>query len=68
MFNLLVFNVDWLSERVTVPLGRIFEYTEEQVAAQFKEDNSLLLDRLYSLPCLFCEEGTEEEAMTLYTS
>ncbi|MDN7999277.1 hypothetical protein QZN00_19270 [Burkholderia multivorans] len=62
MFNLLVFNVDWLSGRVTVPLGRIFEYTDEQVAAQFKEDNSLLLDRLYSLPCLFCEEGTEEEA------
>lgn len=62
MFNLLMFNVDWLSGRVVVPLGRIFEYTDEHIAAQFKENDSLLLDRLSSLPCLFCEEGTEEEA------
>lgn len=63
MFNLLVFNVDWPSGRVTVPLGRVLEYTDDHVAAQFQDANKqLLLDRLSSLPCLFCEEGTADEA------
>ncbi|WP_019592601.1 hypothetical protein [Thioalkalivibrio sp. ALRh] len=62
MFNLLMFNADWSSGRVTVPSGRVFEYTDGQIAAQFRDsDNNLLLDRLASLPCLFCEEGTEDE-------
>lgn len=62
MFNLLVFNVDWPSAKVTVPLGRILEYTDDHVAAQFRDaDKHLQLDRLSSLPCLFCEEGTTDE-------
>lgn len=62
MFNLLMFNVDWSTGRVTVPLGRIFEYTDDHISAQFKDgSNNLLLDRLSSLPCLFCEEGTSDE-------
>ena len=60
MFNLLMFNADWSSGRVTVPLGRMFEYTDDHIASQFRDgDNNVLLDRLSSLPCLFCEEGTE---------
>lgn len=62
MFNLLMFNVDWLSGRVSVPTGRILEYTDAHIRAQFLDDDkNLLLDSLYSLPCLFCEEGTEDE-------
>jgi hypothetical protein len=62
MFNLLMFNVDWSAGRVTVPLGRIFEYTVAHISAQFRDgSNNLLLDRLTSLPCLFCEEGTANE-------
>jgi hypothetical protein len=61
MFNLLMFNVDWPSGRVTVPMGRMFEYTDDHIAAQFQENDNPLLDRLISLPCLFCEEGTTEE-------
>jgi len=62
MFNLLMFNVDWSAGRVTVPLGRIFEYTDAYISAQFQDgSNNLLLDRLTSLPCLFCEEGTTNE-------
>lgn len=58
MFNLLMFNVDWAVGRVSIPLGRIFEYTDEHISAQFRDgSNNLLLDRLTSLPCLFCEEG-----------
>ena len=62
MFNLLMFNVDWSAGRVTVPLGRIFEYTDAHISAQFRDgSNDLLLDRLTSLPGLFCEEGTTNE-------
>lgn len=62
MFNLLMFNVDWPSGRVNVPMGRMFEYTDDHIAAQFRDGSgNLLLDRLTSLPCLFCEEGTADE-------
>ena len=62
MFNLLMFNVDWLSGRFKVPINRIFEYTEEYIQTRFRDrNNNLLLDHLSSLPCLFCEEGTEGE-------
>ena len=61
MFNLLMFNVDWVSGRVTVPIGRMFEYTSDHIADQFRQNGSPLLDRLTALPCLFCEEGTTDE-------
>jgi len=61
MFNLLMFNVDWQSGSVSVPLGRMFEYTDDHVANQFRNGGNPLLDRLTSLPCLFCEEGTTTE-------
>lgn len=62
MFNLLMFNVDWQSGRVTVPVGRMFEYTDDHITEQFREGGNPLLDRLAALPCLFCEEGTTDEA------
>ena len=61
MFNLLVFNVDWESRKVAIPMGRMFEHTDANIADQFRVEGRPLLDRLISLPCLFCEEGTEDE-------
>lgn len=62
MFNLLMFNVDWSGGRVAVPMERIFEHTDSHITAQFRDgSNILLIDRLSSLPCLFCEEGTSDE-------
>lgn len=61
MFNLLMFNVGWVSSRVTVPTGRLFEYTDDHIADQFRTNGSPLLDRLTALPCVFCEEGTTDE-------
>jgi hypothetical protein len=61
MFNLMMFNVDWSSGRVSVPMGRMFEYTDDHITEQFQEGGNLLLDRLTDLPCLFCEEGTTDE-------
>jgi hypothetical protein len=61
MFNLLMFNVEWGSGRVSVPMGRMFEYTEDHIIDQFRENGNPLLDHLTALPCLFCEEGTTTE-------
>lgn len=61
MFNLLMFNVDWQSGRANVPIDRMFEYTTDDIANQFRQNGSLLLDRLTALPCLFCEEGIRDE-------
>lgn len=61
MFNLLMFNVAWASGRASVPLERVFEYTDAAIAEQFQRDGSPLLERLTSLPCLFCEEGVANE-------
>jgi hypothetical protein len=56
-----MFNVDWVSGGATVPVGRMFEYTEDHIIDQFRQNGTILLDRLTAFPCLFCEEGTEDE-------
>lgn len=61
MFNLLMFNKDWAPGWVTVPTGRMFEYTDNRIADQFRHEGNLKLDCLTALPCLFCEEGTTDE-------
>jgi len=44
-----------------MPVERVFEYTDDHVAAQFKENGILVLDRLIRLPCLFMQEGIGDE-------
>jgi hypothetical protein len=62
MFNLLVFNVDWSQGKASVPLARIFEHTESYLKEQFRDQGgNLLIDRLIELPCIFCQEGTDDE-------
>ncbi len=61
MFNLMMFNVDWQSGKATIPIGRMFEYTDDHIADQFRQNGNPLLDRLSALPCLSCEEGIENE-------
>lgn len=46
MFNLLMFNVDWTSGRVTVPMGRIFEHTDNHISTQYRHEGVPLLERL----------------------
>jgi len=46
MFNLLMSNIDWTSGRATVPKGRRFEYSDDYVSDQFRQDGNVLLDRL----------------------
>jgi hypothetical protein len=61
MFNLIMRGSDWDTGRESMPLDRLFEYTEKHIAAQFWQDKNLLLDRLTALPCLFMNEGTQSE-------
>jgi hypothetical protein len=61
MFNLIMRSVDWDSGRETMPISRFFEYTDEHIAGQFRQNGNLLLDRLTALPCLFMQEGIRDE-------
>lgn len=44
-----------------MPVGRMFEYTDPAIAAQFQHERQPLLDRLATLPCLFIPEGRQDE-------
>lgn len=52
---------NWDTGRETMPLDRIFEYTEPHLSSYFKQNNNLLLDQLIKLPCLFMQEGIRDE-------
>jgi hypothetical protein len=61
MFNLIMRRFEWASGTGDMPRERFFEYTDEEIAAQFRDGNNLRLDRLAQLPCLLMEEGTQDE-------
>lgn len=62
MFNLLMRWFEWGADNnATMPLGRMFEFTDEHVADQFRRDGSPMLERLTALPCLFMNEGIEDQ-------
>ena len=61
MFNLIMRSFGWDDRQAAMPLGRLFEYTEPHLTAQFTENGQPLLDRLSRLPCLFMPEGTAAE-------
>lgn len=61
MFNLIMRSVDWNTGRETMPIDRIFEYTDEHIGVQFKRDGQIFLDKLSAMPCLFMQEGVRNE-------
>lgn len=44
-----------------MPVDRVFEYTDDHIADQFRQNSGLLLDRLIRLPCLFMREGIGDQ-------
>ena len=64
MFNLIMRAFDWASGRGTIGVGRVFEYTDARIAAQFRQGEDILLDRLTALPCLFMGEGLGDRLRT----
>jgi len=61
MFNLIMRSVEWDTGRESVPLGRVFEFTDDHITDQFRQNGKPLLDRLSALPCLFMREGISDE-------
>lgn len=61
MFNLIMRWFDWAGGIGTMPIGRMFEYTEDHVADLFRQERLPFLDRLTGLPCLFMGEGKGDE-------
>lgn len=51
----------WEDGRDTIPVSRLFEYTEDDITARFKRNELPILDELIRLPCLFMQEGTGDE-------
>ena len=54
-------HIDWNDPNTSMHVGRMFEYTDPAIAAQFQHDGQPLLDRLATLPCLFMSEGNQDE-------
>lgn len=61
MFNLLMQGVPWDEDRDTVSTSRVFEYTDEDVAAGFKEGDKIQLEKMLRLPCIFMQEGVDDQ-------
>jgi hypothetical protein len=61
MFNVIMRHYEWADRESSMPLDRMFEYTEQGLAARFKNGDQPALDRLIALPCLFIPEGTHDE-------
>jgi hypothetical protein len=57
LFNLLISGSEWAKSRDTMPIGRVFEYTDQELIANFRAaDGTINLSALSSLPCLFMQE------------
>lgn len=66
MYSLIVTADDkaWQGEPYLLSRGRVFEYTEDEVVARFKELNEEQLARLYQLPTVFAfEKGLGQNAL-----
>ena len=61
MFNLIMRPGPWNAGVETMPLGRMFEYTELHVSEQFQANGQPDVERLTRLPCLFMPEGRNDE-------
>ena len=61
MYNLLVQYMPWEGGTGTVSTSRLFEYTNDALEKQFKNGDSFLFEEIIRYPCLFMQEGTEDE-------
>ncbi len=67
MFNLVMRWFDWNEVQGSLPLARLFEYTEQALVDQFSQNGQPDLGALARLPCLFMNEGTGAEVCRVGT-
>lgn len=56
MFSLLVSSAPWAPHRDTLPVGRVFQYTDDALLARLKQDGRSELEAVRDFPALFVEE------------
>lgn len=61
MFNLIVSGANWDSGQFEFGLNRIFEYTTQEIIAQYSTQHGPDFNRLLRLPTLFMNEGVGDE-------
>ena len=61
MFNLLMRGLGWGEGRDTMSADRLFEYTERDIATNFKSGDKILFEKLIRLPCIFMAEGVHDQ-------
>ena len=61
MYNLLMQYRPWEGGTGTVSTDRLFEHTDKALKKQFRNGDSVLFDKMERMPCLFMQEGTEDE-------
>ncbi len=61
MFNLLMQYLPWDGSRGTVPLSRVFEYTDDSLSARLKTGTLPDFPTLLLYPALFMREGIDDE-------
>jgi hypothetical protein len=61
LFNLLVGYAGGGTGRDAVSVSRLFEYTDEDISATFKDGGKILHDKLIRLPCIFMREGVDDQ-------
>lgn len=61
MFNVVV-GCTWENNgRGTLALGRVFEHTQDHIRDQFSAGAAIRFDELRRYPCLFMDEGVDEQ-------
>jgi len=61
MFNLIMRSQEWMPGPGSSYVGRMFEYTEDQIVSWYQKDSVTDLTALAALPCLFMVEGISDE-------
>ena len=67
MFNVIMRHYDWNDPTGSIEIGRMFEFTDDDLAARFKDNGVPALRRLRELPCLFIPEGVQNEVCRVGT-
>ena len=67
MYNLLVQFQPWNGGNDSIDIKRLFEYTDKILIDRFMGEDSILLEKLIELPCLFMREGRKDELARLGT-
>lgn len=68
MFNLIVKGAGWSDAgRDELLASRVFEYTDDNIAAQFQPNGRTDFNQLMAFPTIFASEGTENQIARLGT-